>query len=892
MPDSPPQSDVRADAPLARKFQPIVHIDDAVWRERLIERILSAPPSTARLTVVVAPAGFGKTTLLAQLARRLGQRGMRTAWLNCEARDRDPDIFCASLLEALAASQLASHNSGRLVSDVAAWVASITEPLAIFFDEYEAASSTVVDELIDAIALAAPANVSLVLASRELPNLPLTRMQLAGKVRLIDAEFLRFSFDETRALLQDYLPGKAVHQVAAYADGWPFALQLVRLSAAGGWLADWVVDARVKMPRRQIFDYLADEVFSKLDADIIAFLSEVSVLVTIDVAAANAVRRRDDSLGLIQRLHALKPIVVVDESNWQARLHPLLRDYLIDTLELSTPGRRAELHLRAAQHLADGGRVYEAVEHAVAGGRLDRAASMIEQAGAILLLVNEGALRVRALLQQLPATTIQRHPRLRLLQLGQQVALGLANPSEFGRIERLVGDADAGLDERIVLDLEMARCLMLVIGSEQSVEFSPWPVIAATKQVARHRHAADPRVLCLCLAIEITILHRYGPVERCERRTLEIGHVYANADFGNTQPFVWMYQARNAYARGELEAAEHIIGNLLRQDANFVNFRTQFLGQITTVLQARILFQRGELERARDEFAAIMPSESFNMFEIHVGLMVDPALCAVALGDAAHALELLEAARLYAFEESLPHLGMVATAAQIEIALSSGAVELALRLADGVKLKAAWRLAHQPFALPWFEVEALARAYFSLQLQAGDTDAAAACAETLLQLAQGGGFKLAEITALLMRNRVARLRGDAQAGQADLLAALSMALKCGAVQLFLGFGADLVAQLRQVAEQDGGAAGAWAGRVVAAWEARFRVRSNAAAVLTPRELDVLCELAKDQTTKMIAKTLMLSPETVKQHLKSIFGKLEVNKREDAVAEARRRALMA
>jgi LuxR family maltose regulon positive regulatory protein len=880
-------------APLPpRKFQPIVHIDDALWRERLIARIWEAPPSTARLTVVNAPAGFGKTTLLAQLARQLSGRGVHIAWLNCEARDRDPDIFCENLLAALAASQLTSQNSGKLVSDVAAWIASINEPLAIFFDEYEIASNAVVDQLIVAIALAAPANVSLVLASRELPHLPLTRMQLAGKLRLVDADFLRFSFDETRALLQDFLPGKAVHQVAAYADGWPFALQLVRLRAAGGLLDEWVVDARAKMPRRQIFDYLAEEVFSTLERDIIGFLSEVAVLETVDVGAANAVRQRADSLGFIQRLCALRPIVVVDESSWNARLHPLLRDYLGETLELSAPGRRAELQLRAAQHLAGSGRIYEAVEHAVAGGALERAAQMIEEAGGMLLLVNEGALRVRVLLQQLPAATILRHPRLRLLQLGLQVALGLASSGEFGRIERLIADDDGRPDAPGLLDLEMSRCMMLLQASEVSVKFFPWAIIATAKQMARQHFDEDARSLCVCLAIEITMLHRYGPLERCERRTLEIGRLYANADFGNTQPFVWMYQARNAYTRGELNRAEHIIGHLLLQDANFVNFRPQFLGQITTILRGRILYQRGALEQARDEFAAITPSESFNMFETHVGLRVDPAICAAALGQPAAALELLQAARHYADDEGLPHLRIVASAAQIEIEILFGSPAQALALAEGMALEALWDLASEPFALPWVEVEALARARYFLRDHLGDSAGALGTADTLLRQAIGAGSKLAEITALLMRCRVRHLAGDDKSARDDVQLALEMGMFCGVVQLFLGFGAGLMMLVRQASEDDAGPVGAWASHIVAAWETRFRLRAHASAGFTPRELDVLCELAKDQSTKEIARNLNLSPETVKHYLKAIFGKLDVKTRDDAVAEARRRALMA
>lgn len=875
-----------------RKFQPIVHIDDAVWRDRLISRLLSAPPTTARLTIVTAPAGFGKTTMLAQLARHTTENGVKIAWLNCDAKDRDPEIFSESLLAALAYGKLSSKKKGEvLVSHVAAHIASIAEPLVIFIDEYETASTALVDDVIDAIASAAPSNVSVVLASRETPNIPLTQMQLAGKIRMVDADFLRFSFDETRSLLQAYLPEKAVHQVAAYADGWPFALQLARLRAAGGVIEDWVVDSRAKMPRRQIFDYLAEEVFSTLKDETIAFLTEVAVLEALDVPAANAVRQRGDSLAFIQQLSALKPIVVVDESNWSARLHPLLRDYLIDSMEVASPGKRAELHLRAAQHLADGHRIYEAVEHAVAGGRLDVAARMIEEAGAILLLVSEGGLRVRAILQQLPVATIHRHPRLRLLQSVLQVALGLSLDVEFERVERLIVENDAGQDDLARLDLEIARCAILIVKSEQALRFSPWPVLASAKQLARSRFAEDQRFLCMSLAVEITLLHRYGPMDRCERRTVEIERIYSSSELANTKPWLWMYHARNAYARGELDNAEQIIRRSLHQDANFINYRPQFLGQITTVLLGKIFFQRGNIEQALTQFASIMPCESFTMFEIHVGGLVDPAICESALGNPSRAIELLSAARHYAFEENLPHLGVVAAATQLEIEVTFGDPKKAVELAVAMKLDELWLSAQDPFTLPWIEVEAIARARFFLQVHDYEPLAALDTADTLLSLSATTGYRLSEIAALVMRARALRLLGRNEASSQDLQRAMVFAQKCGVVQIFVGFGAEIMVQIRAMSEQNLGPASAWAGHVVKTWESTFRVRSSASSAFTPRELDVLCELAKEQTTKMIAKTLMLSPETVKQHLKAIFTKLSVGKREDAVAEARRRALM-
>ena len=198
------------------RFQPIVHIDDSVWRERLIASSLSAPPTSARLTIVSAPAGFGKTTMLAQLAKRHQENGVRVAWMNCDSRDAHPEIFSENLLNALTQCDLKTSDDGSVVGHIASYVAQIVEPVVIFIDEFESASSVAVDEIIELTASLAPPCVSVILASREAPHIQLTKLQLAGKVRVVDADLLRFNHDETVSLLKDVMPRTAAEQIEAY----------------------------------------------------------------------------------------------------------------------------------------------------------------------------------------------------------------------------------------------------------------------------------------------------------------------------------------------------------------------------------------------------------------------------------------------------------------------------------------------------------------------------------------------------------------------------------------------------------------------------------------------------------------------------------------------------
>jgi len=773
----------------------------------------------------------------------------------------------------------------------------------VCIDDFERASGPEVDGIVEQLARVAPANISIVLASREAPHHHLTRLQLAGRVRLVDADLLRFNRNEALSLLGDALPERAAAQMAAYADGWPFALQLARLRASsGGNLSSPGIDGQqIKIPRRQIFDYLANEVVASLPAPLIEFLSEVAILERVDVAAANFLRNRDDSFAMIRQLSRIRPVVVVDDQTWSARLHPLLRDYLIDALEVAVPGRVAELHLRAARYLADlppGQRqLHDAVAHAVAGGRLDLGADIIEAAGGFRLFADEGEVRLRLILQQLPEATICRRPRLRLLQLMRHALEGgpASTLQEFERLEQHIRDGDTEADDPARFDLEIVRCTMLINASSHHLRFSPWSVLDQGTRLARAHAADDERLLACTVSIEIWFLHRYGPIDRCERRIREMEDISEHGAYKHNSPWIPMYHARTALARGDLVLAERCIRQSLHQDANFLKFRQGSLSQLALLLLGQLAYQRGDLDAAREHFSSV-PTSQVRLLEILHSSHVELALCEFALGHVEQAMAQLQEARQLAFEENLPQLEVLAGAAEVELSARLGNASGVLAMAERIKLDDLWEIAQEPFALPWVLVLALARAFFFAKMEKGDPAAAANVARTLERLAQGSGQRLSELHASLMLARACDAKGHGSEAQRALAHSLTLGEASGVVQAFIDFGAELMVQTRVwlAAQTDTQSPPArWAKHLLQIWEQRFheRARGAIASLLTPREVDVLCELAKDHPTKQIAKNLLLSPETVKHHLKAIFAKLGVRSREEAILAARKRALM-
>ena len=887
------------------RFEPIVHVDEALWRQRVLDQIGTTAPLSARLTLLSAPAGFGKTTVLAQMVNMAQQAGHLVAWLNCDERDKHPTVFAGSLGSALARCDLGPSTTGELGADLMQErLCSLAMPLLLCIDDYEKASGAEVDGILEQLARVVSPKVSIVVASREAPHHHLTRLQLAGVVRIVDADLLRFNLHEARALLGDVLPERAAEQMAAYAGGWPFALQLARLRASGSGAPPAGLGAESKwltIPRRQIFEYLANEVLATLSAPLLEFLGDVAVLERVDVGAADALRGHNDSLGFIRELSRMRPVVVVDEDTWSARLHPLLRDYLIDALNVSRPGRTATLHLRAADYLAHQACVHEAVAHAVAGGRLDVAADIIEQAGAFRLFAVMGEVRVRLLIQQLPDATLRSRPRLHLVLLMRNALEGGPSSTlqEFERLEQRIRDADTGPDDPARVDLEFVRCTMLMEASAYRLRFSPWSVLDQSIQRARALPGGDERVLACTIPIEIWFLHQYGPIDRCNRRIREMETLFQHDAYTHNSPWIHLYHARSALANADLAVAERYIRQSLHEDPNFLNFRQDSLSHLVQTLLGQITYQRGELEVAREHFSGA-PTARFRLLEILQGSNVDLALCEFALGHVEQAMAQLRRARQLAFEETLPQLDALAGAVELELLARLGEAGQAQSMAERIKLDALWEIAREPFALPWVLVQAFARArFFNLLLQ-GDANGAADTADCLEQLAKRTGQRPGELCVCLMRALGACRRGPGAGAQAD--AALSQALAIGAasgmVQAFIDFGPELIALLRDWTEARQAAGAdeftATATRVLQAWEQQFRQRNHGAIanLLTPRELDVLGELAKEHSNKVIAKNLIISPETVKHHLKSIFSKLGVQSREEAISAARKNALLA
>src|SRR5215211_4399452 len=365
-----------------------------VPRPRLSERLSRGTESA--LTLVSAPAGFGKTTLLAEWLAAAPADERSAAWLSLDQRDNDPALFWTYLIAAL---QTAAHGVGAgalsllqspqppieavlatLLNDLHA----ISDDVVLVLDDYHVIDARDVQDGMAFLLGHLPPQIHLVIASRADPALPLARLRARRELVEIRAADLRFTPEEAATYLNGVmgleLTARDVAALEGRTEGWIAALQLAALSMQGrddiaGFIAGFAGEDRY------IVDYLVEEVLQRQPDDVRSFLLQTSVLGRLNGSLCDVVTGRDGGRAMLEALDRgnLFLVPLDDRRRWY-RYHHLFADVLQAHLLDEQPDVAPSLHRRASVWHAENGDRSEAVDHALAGGDFERAADLIEPA--------------------------------------------------------------------------------------------------------------------------------------------------------------------------------------------------------------------------------------------------------------------------------------------------------------------------------------------------------------------------------------------------------------------------------------------------------------------------------------------------------------------------------
>lgn len=865
-----------------------------VLRHAMLERAGQA--DAMRAVLIHAPAGFGKTTLMTQLLNRYRQQGVATTWLTLDSGDNDVSRFLSGFSNAIAnlnkskpAQDLSQLRNVDLVSWILDQIAESPEPVAIFFDDFEAIRNPVVLGLVARGVEAIPQKTCLVIGSRTLPDIGLARLRARGSLTEIDATGLRFSAEETQDFLIQRrgvgLSLKQVERLQCSTEGWVTALWLASLALENHGDTDTFLDS-FSGSNAAIAAYLAEDVLAALPEPIRLFLLRSSMLDELSPALCNAVCGREDSLDMLRELvrHQLF-LVPIDEERELYRFHSLFLDFLRHQLQRRHSEELSSLHLSACHAYLAEGRAIPAIRHALSSGNIQIAVDLLYQH--VDHLLSQGRLRLLAeCIGQLPRVEQERHPRLRLIR-------AWCTAFTWGPKEAmaLVADIDSTtLSGESAAYLLALRPMLLVmmdrideaheLGTQSLPQVAPehpfaWAMLnqALTQtsiMLGRHQEA-----------------HHY--VDEARRAQSDSAGAFGFVLAETAEALLDMMAGRLKQSTARLRLATTMLEASRRRDRNG--------NALAAVQLAEALYESDECEEAQRLLLIYTPLvHDLGLSDALITAHTLLARIADENGDRDRALQLLTELEAVGHRSALPR---VTASARLERAM--------LTLAHGDHAGALEQLSLAEQTFPW----ANATGHWFI----GNDTLTPSIARLRWMIRSGSAGKaiaplrteLADAERLLRGRRALKLRillaealyGDNQTKMAlrTLERALKFAQAEGFVRTFLEEGSTVQAMLRELHSESDDMSET--GEVSIERWLRLSTPSQEPAAganslvdpLTQKELKVLNLLGQGLSNAAMAEKLFVSDSTVRTHLRNINLKLHASSRTQAIAIARRMGLL-
>jgi LuxR family maltose regulon positive regulatory protein len=878
------------------------------------------------LVLVCAPAGFGKTALLADWVRSSGRP---VAWLSLDVGDNDPVRFWRHVIAALdrarpgigerIAPLLGPPPSSfdglvtALINELAA--RSGENEIVLVLDDYHLVDARQVHASLAFLVEHLPPALHLVLASRSDPPLPLARLRARGQLTELRTDNLRFTAEEAADLLRESaggaLPGTAVAALVARTEGWAAGLQLAALSLRGrsdiaGFLAAF------SGSHRYILDYLTGEVLDGQPEQVREFLLETSVLERLSGGLCDAVTGRGDGQAMLEQVEQAGLFLMpLDEVRGWWRYHRLFADLLRARVQQQRPGRVAALHRAAGAWYEEHGLADDAVGHALAAGDTAWAARLIEQHfDETLYLRSEGETAQRWL-AVLPAELVQTRPRLLLAQVLLAATLGRAEAMEppLDAAERALAGTAPGVDEPFDPSVGQAASML---GNAPALIALHRSFLAQLRGDAEGTAAYASRALAELGGSErllgSTAQGLLAAAEWLRGRLADAEQAFVSSIAGwqSGQPISWgVYQLGQVQrARGRLDAAAETYQKTLDIAAKSGPPPAPPAGPAYVGL-AEVAYQRNELDSAlRQVTEGIALCRQFR-YPAPLGTgLVTLAWIRQAQGDPGGALEAMDEAGRAGLGPDVTSLLNPVPAQRARLLLAQGDVAEPARWTKerGLGPDDESGYPREP------EYLILARV-----LLAQDRPAQAlTLLERLLAAASGQGRTGSVIEIGALRALALAACGDQGAAVDALARALALGCPQGYVRVFADESAPMAALLARLvaAERAGSAASrgvspACLAKVLRAvggqddpqGAGRGAGRGGAVAVpglveqLTTRELEVLVLLAAGMPNPRIAEQLVVTLDTVKKHVSHLLGKLGAANRTEAVTRARQLSLI-
>ena len=854
-----------------------------------------------RVAVVTAPAGFGKTSLLADVCRRRRGEGLLSAWLTL-ADDDTPEVLAAYLLYAFERAGLdvttptsardpgASLPPERAVMALARAIEWHASPCLLVLDEVERLPAGRTLELVNALLHRQPDNLRIAVACRRNPGLDLEAAVLNGRASRIRAEDLRFSAPEIARFFGLELSPTDLRRLAERTEGWPVALQLYRNLRTGERPSVSVGDLRGD--RGVAANFLGARLLRDLSRPDHEFVLDVALFDWFDPLLVDEVLGATDSRLRLESLPELDGLVLpVEGGSGDMRFHPLLRDYCAARRFREEPSRFRTLHGEIAKALARRGHPLSAVRHARAAGDAQLVGEILEQAGGVRLFLVEGVLRLGAIDRYLTPTVLAGHPRLGLMR-----CLTLARAGQIAEASALFEELRARTQgfarDRAGGDSRRLHAESVVVESQLAV-FGCRPLGAAAFADLTGRMVAvcndeqnDPAVRGASHGLLGAVSHQRARFRSSSRHTRSATAHLERSDAQHGVALIELHAGIAAMAQGKVSEAANSYARGRRA------LKRHFRGDIASVLFADALIAELNLERNRMQAihrlapppSALRESGAWlDVYAAGYGVATETTL---AQQGATTTLDLLQEASVHARRTGLVSLRRYLAALRVSVLAAEGDTEDAER---------AWRDEELPETTPemldlsgqtWREMEAVALSRIRWLTARGALEEAGALAGDLRTAAARHGLTRTLMRSLAAAMAVEHALDNSERAVGHLSEFLARLPKTDYPRPLIREPAVATLLLQRVLAAESVPETRGTAEALLAHLTKDKPELSAGPAFTSRELEVLQLLARGGRDREIASSLGLSADGVRYHLRNIYRKTQAKGRNEAVQRAR------
>lgn len=861
----------------------IRHLEDSVAR---------------KLTCISAPAGFGKTHLVAQW---LEQHPHPAAWLTLSTADNDPTRFFTYMVAAV--QQLNPHigmtvaNLARdaelldceaLAMELINDIASTLDEGVLVLDDYHLISSPQLHHVVDFMVEYQPPQLHLVLLSRVDPPLRLGRLRVQHQLTELRSDDLRFTRDEIEAFCSNTLPARLnsehISMLEMRTEGWPAGVQLACLALLE---TDDVATffEGFNGRHRYVVDYLAEEVLSRQPEEVQDFLCRTAVLDYLTDSLCNAVTGSEHGQEMLDRLaHAGLFLVPLDDHQRWFRYHSLFADFLRSRAE---PELREAAHRRAARWYERHGHTSEALQHALAVGDTGTATELIEQNAIALLNCGELSTLIDCI-DALPDQTPCSHPWLHVARAWALALTGHFNDAHahLAASERALEVASQQTTANLAGHISAIRAYTALnlgdfgqaIACAQNAlaslphdsfrirSFVSWVLGGAHRWTGDMQHAREALQSALSLAYSSDNYHIMVA------SASELGDVHATG--------------------GKLTAAADAYCKLLRSIENYGGVgakRILFTGYARTRLGA-IHLERNQLDEARQHIqAGVQLCKQRGQVDTLIYAQLHMAQLLLAEGNVDGAEEALDNIEKSATDASLWFTSLI-TACRSDLYLRRGKLDAAARLwttGSSVSLFDEAELHFEYIPVYLSHVRAL--------LAQGLVDVATEALQRILSLSEGRETDAYTVKTLIMLAAAEQQAGHLEEALRSVERALELAWPEHFVRAFVEEGPTMLQLLTAVQANASSFLSGYIAELIQTLTAEIAQSPRADLVsqcaqtvidpLTERELEVIKLIAAGLSNQEVAEQLSITVGTTKWHTVNIYTKLDVRNRVQAVSKA-------